>query len=63
MLFINPSDETLLRTFAAALKVRWVCEQADEQMKEEQGLDHFEGRSWRGLDRHAVMVMFDYALP
>jgi SRSO17 transposase len=26
-------------------------------MKEELGLDHFEGRSWIGLHRHALMTM------
>lgn len=30
-------------------------------MKEELGLDHFEGRSWPGLHRHAPMTMIAYA--
>jgi SRSO17 transposase len=30
-------------------------------MKEELGLDHFEGRSWQGLHRHALMTMLAYA--
>ena len=29
-------------------------------MKEELGLDHFEGRSWRGFHHHAAMVMLAY---
>src|SRR3954463_2317090 len=33
---------------AATIKARWVCEQAHQQLKEELGLDHFEGRSWTG---------------
>jgi len=41
-------------TLAAALKARWGCEQAHRQMKEELGLDHFEGRSWH---RHPLMTM------
>lgn len=40
---------------------RWVCEQAHQQLKEELGLDHFEGRSWTGLHRHALMTMIAYA--
>ena len=32
-----------------------------QQLKEELGLDHFEGRSWRGLHRHALMAMIAYA--
>jgi hypothetical protein len=40
---------------------RWICEQAHLQLKEEFGLDHFEGRSWHGLHRHALMTMIAYA--
>src|SRR5438067_12394900 len=35
-------------------------EQGYQQMKEELGLDHFEGRSWHGFHRHAVLVMLAY---
>ena len=53
--------ETPLRTLAATIKARWVCEQAHQQMKEELGLDHFEGRSWAGLHHHALMVLIAFA--
>jgi SRSO17 transposase len=53
--------ETDLKTLAATIKARWICEQAHQQMKEELGLDHFEGRSWQGLHRHALMVMIAFA--
>ncbi len=49
------------RTLAATIKARWICEQAHQQLKEELGLDHFEGRSWQGLHRHALMTMIAYA--
>jgi SRSO17 transposase len=52
---------TDLRALAATIKARWVCEQAHQQLKEELGLDHFEGRSWQGLHRHALMTMIAYA--
>ena len=52
---------TDLRTLAATIKARWICEQAHQQLKEELGLDHFEGRSWQGLHRHALMTMIAYA--
>lgn len=50
-----------LRALAATIKARWICEQAHQQLKEELGLDHFEGRSWHGLHRHALMTMIAYA--
>src|SRR5262249_48489313 len=53
--------KTDLSTLATTIKARWVCEQAHQQMKEELGLDHFEGRSWQGLHRHALVTMIAYA--
>ena len=57
----NLPADTTIKTLAAAIKARWVCEQAHQQLKEELGLDHFEGRSWTGLHRHALMTMIAYA--
>lgn len=56
----NLPADTNLRTLAATIKARWICEQAHQQLKEELGLDHFEGRSWQGLHRHALMTMIAY---
>jgi SRSO17 transposase len=56
----NLPPDTKLKQLAATIKARWVCEQAHQQMKEELGLDHFEGRSWRGLHRHALMTLIAY---
>ena len=53
----NLPAATTLKALAAAIKARWLCEQAHQQLKEELGLDHFEGRSWSGLHRHALMSM------
>ena len=50
-----------LRGVAATIKARWICEQAHQQLKEELGLDHFEGRSWHGLHHHVLMTMIAYA--
>jgi SRSO17 transposase len=57
----NLPAKTDLRTLAATIKARWICEQGHQQLKEELGLDHFEGRSWQGLHRHALMTMIAYA--
>jgi SRSO17 transposase len=53
----NLPPDTPLKRLAGVVKARWVCEQAHQRMKEELGLDHFEGRSWWGLHRHALMSM------
>jgi SRSO17 transposase len=55
-----PSRATLLR-LARQIKGRWVCEQAHEQLKQELGLDHFEGRSWTGLHHHLVLTLIAFA--
>jgi SRSO17 transposase len=57
----NLSPRTSLRALAAAIKARWVCEQAHQQLKQELGLGHFEGRSWTGLHRHALMTCIAFA--
>ena len=51
-----------LRTLACAIKARRSCEQAHQRMKEELGLDHFEGRSWTGPHRHALLTMIAYVV-
>src|SRR6476469_2405426 len=57
----NLPAATDLRRLAAKIKARWICEQAHQQLKEELGLDHFEGRSWQGLHRHSLMTRIAYA--
>ena len=56
----NLPPDTPLKQLAATIKARWVCEQAHQQLKEELGLDHFEGRFWRGLHRHALMTLIAF---
>jgi SRSO17 transposase len=57
----NLPPRTSRRTLARAVKARWVCEQAHQQLKQELGLGHFEGRSWTGLHRHALMTCIAFA--
>jgi SRSO17 transposase len=35
---------------------RWQVERGYLQLKDELGLDHFEGRSWNGFHHHAAMT-------
>ena len=57
----NLPAEASPETLAALIKARWVCEQMHQQMKDELGLDHFEGRSWRGLHHHALLCQLAFA--
>jgi SRSO17 transposase len=57
----NHPERTAPRALAAAIKARWSCEQAHQQLKEELGLDHFEGRTWLGLHHHALMTLISFA--
>jgi SRSO17 transposase len=43
------------------LKERWRTEKAYEELKEELGLDHFEGRSFTGWHHHITVVLCCYA--
>jgi SRSO17 transposase len=54
-----PADTRRLRA-VRLWRSRWPVEQGYQQMKEELGLDHFEGRSWRGFHHHVCLVMLAY---
>ena len=56
----NLPPETDVKQLASVIKARWVCEPAHQQLKEELGLDHFEGRGWPGLHRHALMTLLAF---
>jgi hypothetical protein len=57
----NPPSDTPLKTFAAAIKARWFCEQARRHVEEELRLYHFEGRSCAAPHRHVLMTMIAFA--
>src|SRR4051794_1296807 len=57
----NLPPDASLETLAVLIKARWVCEQLHQQLKDELGLDHFEGRSWRGLHHHALLCLLAFA--
>ena len=56
----NLPAETTCPKAVRLWKSRWAVEQGYQQMKEELGLDHFEGRGWRGFHHHACLVMLAY---
>jgi SRSO17 transposase len=41
-------------------KLRWRIERDYEELKQELGLGHFEGRNWRGFHHHATLVIAAY---
>lgn len=51
---------TSLKKMIYLLHQRWTIEQGYQQLKEELGLDHFEGRSWRGLHHHLTLTFMAY---
>jgi SRSO17 transposase len=57
----NLPAPTSLQRLAAIVKARWSCEQVHQQLKQELGLGAFEGRSWTGLHRHALMTCIAFA--
>ena len=56
----NLPPRTSLLKAVRLWKSRWPVEQGYQQMKEELGLDHFEGRSWRGFHHHVCLVMLAF---
>ncbi len=43
------------------VKIRWRIERDYQEMKDELGLDHYEGRGWRGFHHHGVLCIAAYA--
>jgi SRSO17 transposase len=54
-----PADTSRIRA-VRLWRSRWPVELGYQQMKEELGLDHHEGRSWRGFHHHACLVMLAF---
>jgi SRSO17 transposase len=57
----NLPAETLLAELVRLAHQRWKAEQGHQQLKEELGLDHLEGLSWRGLHHHLTLCFLAYA--
>src|SRR4051795_5085745 len=50
-----------LEELVATAKLRWRVERDFEELKQELGLGHFEGRGWRGFHHHASLCIAAYA--
>ena len=50
-----------LRDLVHLAHQRWAIEQQYQELKDELGLDHFEGRSLPGWDKHVVLTALAYA--
>jgi len=59
--FSNLPEKTSLKRLVGTAKSRWWIEHSYRELKDELGLDHFEGRSWRGWHHHVVLVLSAYA--
>jgi SRSO17 transposase len=49
-----------LAELVALAKIRWRIERDFQELKDELGLDHYEGRGWRGFHHHGVLCMAAY---
>jgi SRSO17 transposase len=58
--FANLPADTALEHLVALAKLRWRIERDYQELKQELGLGHFEGRGWRGFHHHAALCIAAY---
>jgi SRSO17 transposase len=56
----NLPVQTALKPLVKLAKHRWVIERDYEELKQELGLGHYEGRGWRGFHHHATLCIAAY---
>jgi SRSO17 transposase len=56
----NLPARTSLRRLVHVAKARWLIERDDQELKQEVGLGHYEGRGWRGFHHHASLCIAAY---
>ena len=56
----NLPESISLRRLVATAKLRWRIERDYEELKQELGLGHYEGRNWRGFHHHATLCIAAY---
>jgi SRSO17 transposase len=50
-----------LKALVRLAKMRWRIERDYQELKDEIGLDHYEGRGWRGFHHHGALCIAAYA--
>jgi len=53
-------EKSSLKSLVKMAKHRWIIERDYEELKQELGLGHYEGRSWRGFHHHATLCIAAY---
>jgi SRSO17 transposase len=53
---LNLDSTTTLHELVTVARSRWPIEQQYRELKDELGIDHFEGRSYRGWSHHTVLT-------
>jgi SRSO17 transposase len=56
----NLAAATPLKQLVRTAKLRWRIERDFQELKQELGLNHFEGRCWRGFHHHATLCIAAY---
>jgi len=51
---------TNLSDLVRLAKQRWILERDYQELKQELGLGHYEGRGWRGFHHHATLCIAAY---
>ena len=60
--WLSTLPETLpMADLVRLAKLRWRIERDYQELKDELGLDHFEGRGWRGFHHHGALCIAAYA--
>ena len=52
--------DSALATLVETAKLRWRIERDYQELKQELGLDHYEGRGWRGFHHHMALCVAAY---
>ena len=58
--FSTLPDSISLTALVRTAKHRWIIERDYQELKQELGLGHFEGRGWRGFHHHATLCTAAY---